>query len=112
MVAKKIAGLLVLVAVVLMVLSGLTLAETPKETAAAKININTASAETLMQLPGIGQSYAKRIVEYREANGPFSNIEELKNVKGIGDKIFEQNKDLITVGDKLAGDKPAGTAAQ
>jgi competence protein ComEA len=107
MIARKITKLLALVVVVLIAFSGLTLADTPKEPAAAKININTASAETLMQLPGIGESYAKRIIEYREANGPFSHIEELKNVKGIGDKIFEQSKDRITV-----GDKPAGATAQ
>jgi competence protein ComEA len=103
MVAKKITGLLVLVVAVLIALSGLTLAENPKETAVEKININTASAETLMQLPGIGQAYAKRIIEYREAQGPFSHIEELKNVKGIGDKLFEQNKDRITVEVKTSG---------
>lgn len=101
---RKIAGLLWLVVVVVMVaLSGSALAENPKGTTVEKININTASAETLMQLKGIGQSYAKRIIEYRETQGAFSHIEELKNVKGIGDKIFEQNKDRITVEVKTSG---------
>lgn len=62
-----------------------------------KININTADEATLDTLPGIGPSKAKRIIEYREQNGPFKSIEELKNVSGIGEKTFEQLKDLITV---------------
>jgi|YelNatPaOPRAMG01_1025707.scaffolds.fasta_scaffold00897_2 competence protein ComEA len=60
-----------------------------------KININYATEKELENLPGIGPSLAKRIVEYREQNGPFKDIEEIKNVKGIGDKKFEQIKDLI-----------------
>lgn len=62
-----------------------------------KVNINTADEATLDTLPGIGPSKAKRIIEYREQNGPFKSIEELKNVSGIGEKTFEQLKDLITV---------------
>ena len=61
-----------------------------------KININQASEKTLMSLPGIGEVYAKRIVEYRNEK-PFNNIEEIKNIKGIGDKVFESIKGLITV---------------
>jgi len=64
---------------------------------AAKININKATVEQLMEIKGIGQSYAKRIVEYRDKNGPFKKIEDIKEVKGIGDKTFESIKDLITV---------------
>jgi competence protein ComEA len=62
-----------------------------------KININTASAEELMQLDGIGQEYAKRIVEYREDQGAFKAAEDLTNVSGIGPKTWELNKDRITV---------------
>ncbi len=60
------------------------------------ININTASADSLMSLPGIGQVYAQRIIDYRN-NKAFSSIEEIKNVEGIGDKTFEKLKGLITV---------------
>ncbi len=65
---------------------------------AAKININTASAEQLdEELEGIGPTLAQRIVSYRDENGPFTDIEQLKNVSGIGDKRFEAIKDDITV---------------
>jgi competence protein ComEA len=63
-----------------------------------KININTATAEDLDKyLAGIGEVYSKNIVEYREKNGSFTSIEEIKNVDGIGSKRFEQIKDMITV---------------
>ena len=61
-----------------------------------KININQASPEELTQLKGIGEAIAGRIIAYRQQNGPFKSIEEIKNVKGIGDKKFEQIKDSIT----------------
>jgi competence protein ComEA len=60
------------------------------------ININTASAELLMTLPGIGEVYAERIIEYR-TNKKFSSIEEIKNIQGIGDKTFEKLKELISI---------------
>ncbi len=63
----------------------------------AKINVNTATAAELEQLPGIGPVLAQRIVEYREAHGPFQSIEDIKKVSGIGEAKFEQIKDLITV---------------
>ena len=62
-----------------------------------RININTASADALVALPGIGPTLAQRIVEYRQANGPFSRPEDIKKVKGIGDGIFAEIKDWITV---------------
>ncbi|MCQ1530317.1 helix-hairpin-helix domain-containing protein [Lutispora saccharofermentans] len=62
-----------------------------------KININIAGASELDSLPGIGEAYAKRIIEYREANGPFKSIEDIKNVTGIGEKRYEAIKDLIMV---------------
>ena len=64
-----------------------------------KININTASQKELVSLKGVGDKIADRIIEYRKAN-PFKKIEDLMNVKGIGQKLFDKNKDLITVKDK------------
>ena len=64
---------------------------------AAKVNINKASVADLMELKNIGEKYAERIVAYREKNGPFKKIEDIMNVKGIGPKILELNKDRITV---------------
>lgn len=63
------------------------------------ININTASAEDLQQLPGIGPSLAGAITDWREANGPFSAIEDIMLVKGIAEGKFEAIRDNITVGD-------------
>jgi competence protein ComEA len=61
------------------------------------ININTASQAELETLPGIGPALAQRIIQYREKNGNFLTIEDIKNVSGIGEKRFEQLKDQITV---------------
>lgn len=63
----------------------------------AKVNINTATAQELTTLPGIGQAKAEAIIQYREANGPFKSVEQLTEVKGIGDKILEKLKDEATV---------------
>ena len=63
-----------------------------------KININKATVEELVQIKGIGQKYAERIVAFRDKNGPFNKIEDIMNVKGIGPKKFESIKDLITTG--------------
>ena len=71
---------------------------------AAKVNINTASAEELASLKKVGLKTASRIVEYRSTVGMFKAPEELMNVKGIGEKIFELNKDRIIVGNS---EKPA-----
>ena len=62
------------------------------------LNINTADLDTLMTLPGIGPSLAQRILDYRDANSGFVSVEELKNVDGIGDKIFESVVNLVEVG--------------
>lgn len=61
-----------------------------------KVNINSASLEELMILTGIGESKAKDIISYRETNGPFTTIEDLKKVSGIGDSIFAKIKENIT----------------
>lgn len=61
------------------------------------IDINTATLEELTVLPGIGPTIAGRIVEYRESNGSFRTIEDIKQVRGIGEATFEDLADLITV---------------
>ncbi len=67
-------------------------------TLGAPININTATAEELDRLPGIGPSLAKTIIDYRAKNGPFKKIEDINAVKGIGDALYAKIKDMITVG--------------
>ena len=62
-----------------------------------KININTATVDQLIQLKGVGNKYAARIIEYREKNGLFEKPEDIMKVKGIGPKTFETNKDIITI---------------
>ena len=64
----------------------------------AKINLNTADAEQLATLPGIGQVKAEAIIKYRKDNGKFKNINDLKEVKGIGDKMIEKIKPEVTTG--------------
>ena len=75
--------------------SGSTVPDTAE--AVSKININTADAESLMSLKGIGAVKADAIIEYRRQNGPFKSIEEIMNVKGIKKATFEKIKDSITV---------------
>lgn len=70
--------------------------ETTTDTIGKKININTATKEELTTLTGIGESKANSIIEYRKTN-QFKSIEELKNVSGIGDALYESIKDSITV---------------
>ncbi len=67
-------------------------------TAGTQVNINTATATELETLPRVGPTTAQRIMEYREANGPFTTIENIQDVPGIGPATFEGFKDLITVG--------------
>ena len=63
----------------------------------SRININKASVEELVELPRIGQAVAKRIVVFREENGPFKKVEDIKSVRGIGDKVFDQIRPSIRV---------------
>ncbi|MBN1222918.1 MAG: helix-hairpin-helix domain-containing protein [Candidatus Aminicenantes bacterium] len=60
-----------------------------------KIDINTATSAELQKLPRIGEKVAQRIIDYREQHGEFKKIEEIMKVKGIGEKVFKQIKDLI-----------------
>ena len=83
-------------------------AETPKATPAkaevvqvaevGKVNLNTADAATLQrELTGIGEVKAKAIVAYRDANGSFASVDELLEVKGIGESILEKNRDKLSL---------------
>ena len=73
------------------------------------INVNTASAAELGGLHGIGDAKAKEILEYREKNGPFKSVDDLRQVHGIGTKLLEQLRPHITVGPVAAA--PAAKAA-
>ena len=80
--------------------SGIALAGKPAPT--GKVNINSASAQQLSTLPGVGQKLAARIVEYRQKSGGFKSAQELVNVKGIGEKNFQKLQPYIVVGDASA----------
>jgi len=69
-----------------------------KPSAAGMVNLNTATAADLEGLPGIGAKTAARIVEYRQKNGPFKKVEELMNVRGVGEKNFLKLTPQISVG--------------
>ncbi len=68
----------------------------------AKVNINTAAVPELETLPRIGPKVAQRIVDFRTKNGNFKRVEEIMKVQGIGEKVYESIKDLITVGTETA----------
>ena len=72
----------------------------PAASASSPVNLNTATVAQLETLPGIGSRTAQLIVEHRQKNGGFKKIEELMNIKGIGEKSFLKIKPLVTVGDK------------
>jgi competence protein ComEA len=73
------------------------LAQTGKAQTIEKVNLNSATAEQLQTLPGVGPAMAKSILEYRTKVGKFAKIEELMNVKGIGEKRFQQMKERLTL---------------
>ncbi len=80
-----------------------------RATPASPVNLHSASVAQLQTLPGIGASTAQRIIDYRQKNGSFKKIEELMNVKGIGEKSFLKLKPMISVaadkGDHSTNDK-------
>ena len=76
---------------------GVILSEESNNSSSSIVNINTANEAELEQLPGIGPSISSKIVEYRNKNGKFKNIEDIKNVTGIGDSKFEKIKGKICV---------------
>jgi competence protein ComEA len=78
----------------------------PTSSASAPINLNTATVAQLESLPGIGKATAERILEYRQKNGSFKKVEDLMNVRGVGEKSFLTLKPLITVAP--AKGEPAG----
>jgi len=80
---------------VVSLLSPTVLAQGPQ-----KVDLNRADQEELESLPGVGPHLAAQILDYREKLGPFQRVEDLMNVRGIGEKKFEQLKDLVKVGKK------------
>jgi competence protein ComEA len=75
----------------------------PLLASAGPVDINRADAVTIAkELDGIGPVKAQAIVQYREKNGPFKNADELRKVKGIGDKVLEQNRANIRLGGEIA----------
>ncbi len=73
------------------------LAQKSSTVSAEKVNLNTATAEQLQTLPGVGPSTAKKILEHRAKIGKFTKVEEILNVKGIGEKKFQQMKDRLVI---------------
>jgi len=102
---KHVIGMLGFFMVILLCTAGSLAAQ-----GAGKVDINEGDAAALQELPGIGPAMALRIIEYREANGPFKRIEDLMEVKGIGEKRFLNLKDMITVGTAAPAESGAGNS--
>ena len=79
---------------------GAVSAATSDDAAMPRVNINTATLDELVELPQVGPAIAQRIIDYRDANGPFERSEDLMNVRGVGEKVFAQLENLITVAGK------------
>jgi competence protein ComEA len=75
-----------------------TIPDVTVSTEPAQVDLNTATKDQLAALPGIGDTLAQRILDYRQENGPFQSIADLANVSGIGDKKLEALLEYITVG--------------
>ena len=85
------------VSMVVLISMAIFIAGTCCATAMDTVNINTATVEQLMQLERIGAAYAQRIVDHREQFGPFKTPDAIMDVKGIGKKTWEANKDRIVI---------------
>ena len=97
---KKLFVLTMAVALVVVIAPGLLAVEVENiSEGAVKININKASVDELLGLKFIGSKFAERIVQYRTEHGPFETAEDIMKVKGIGPKVLDANKDIITTGD-------------
>lgn len=91
------AGALAVVLAVLMTTGVAVAAGKPAPT--GKVNLNAATAQQLEELPGVGPKLAARIVEYRQKSGAFKSVQDLMNVKGIGEKNFEKLQSFLSLGD-------------
>ena len=92
------------VALALVTCVGTASAEAAKAAPAAKVNVNTATAEQFAALPGVGAKLGARIVEYRQkSGGSFKTVDEIMNVKGIGEKNFARLQAHLTTGEARTG---------
>ena len=98
---KRILATALAVAFALTLATGMAVAAA-KPAPAGKVNINTASAEQLTTLPGIGPKLAARIVEYRQKSGAFKSVQELMNVRGVGEKNLKKIEQYLSAGDSAA----------
>jgi len=90
------------IAIALMASLG-TVSAAAKAAPAGKVNVNTATAEQFAVLPGVGVKLGARIVEYRQKSGGFKSVEELMNVRGIGEKNFAKIQPHLTTGEARPG---------
>ena len=98
---KRIVATALAMAFALSLTTGLAVAAA-KPAPAGKVNINTASAEQLTTLPGVGAKLAARILDYRQKSGAFKSVSELMNVRGIGEKNLKKIEQYLSTGDASA----------